>query len=263
MNVRVLSFTGSSRTGRLIQQAAAKSNLKNVYLELGGKSPAIIFPDCNIDKAVRQTKHSIQFNSGQACMANSRIYVHESIAETFLEKFQKAFVVESGDPLLPGTDHGPQVDEIQYNQVRKYIEDGKTVAKMSLGGESLNHKNGYFVQPTIFVQTPEDAKIMKEEIFGPVVSINTFSTEDEVVAKANDTEYGLYAAVYTKDISLAMRMAKKLEAGSVGVNCTSPTNFLDMPFGGYKASGIGREGWHYSLDNYLETKTVMVELDDE
>ncbi|KAJ5288669.1 Retinal dehydrogenase 1 [Penicillium angulare] len=246
-----------------VRVAAAKSNLKNVFLELGGKSPAIIFPDCNLDKAVQQTKFSIQFNSGQACMANSRIYVHESIADTFLEKFQMAFVVESGDPLLPDTNHGPQADEIQFNQIQRYIQEGKKVAKMSLGGEPSKHKNGYFVQPTVFVNTPENATIMKEEIFGPVVSINIFSTEDEVVAKANNTEYGLYAAVYTKDISCAMRMAKKLEAGSVGVNCTSPTNFPDMPFGGYKASGIGREGWNSSLGNFLETKSVMVQLDDE
>ncbi|KAJ5825150.1 Retinal dehydrogenase 1 [Penicillium riverlandense] len=263
MDVRVLSFTGSSRTGRLIQEAAAKSNLKNILLELGGKSPAIIFPDCNIDKAVRQTKFSIQFNSGQTCMGNSRIYVHEAIADTFLEKFHKAFVVESGDPLLPGTNHGPQADVLQYNQVQKYIEEGKKVAKMTLGEVPIGHKNGFFVQPTVFVNTPEDAKIMKEEIFGPVVCINTFSSEDEVIAKANDTEYGLYAAVYTKDISRALRMAKKLEAGSVGVNCTSPTNFPDMPFGGYKASGIGREGWNECLDHFLETKAVMIEVDDE
>lgn len=263
MDIRVLSFTGSTRTGRLIQEAAAKSNLKNVLLELGGKSPAIIFPDCDIDKAVRQTKQSIQFNSGQTCMANSRIYVHEAIADTFLEKFHKAFVVESGDPLLSGTNHGPQADVVQYNQVQKYIEEGKKVAKMTLGEIPLGHKNGFFVQPTVFVNTPEDAKIMKEEIFGPVVSINTFSSEDEIVVKANDTEYGLYAAVYTKDISRALRMAKKLEAGSVGVNCTSPTNFQDMPFGGYKTSGIGREGWNESLDSFLEKKSVMIEMDDE
>lgn len=263
MDVRVLSFTGSTRTGRLIQQAAAKSNLKNVYLELGGKSPAIVFPDCNIDKAVGKTAFSAQFNSGQTCMGNTRIYVHEAVADVFIEKFKKALTVQSGDPLLPTTTHGPQVDYIQYEKIQQYIEEGKKVAEMTLGEVPLGHKNGFFIQPTVFVNTPEDAKILKEEIFGPVVSINTFSTEDEVVAKANDTEYGLYAAVFTKDISRALRMAKKLEAGSVGVNCTSPTSFPDMPFGGHKQSGVGREGWNESLEAFLETKTVMIEVDDE
>ncbi|KAJ6021565.1 Retinal dehydrogenase 1 [Penicillium herquei] len=263
MDVRVLSFTGSSKTGRLIQEASAKSNLKNVLLELGGKSPAIVFPDCDIDKAVQKTAFSIQFNSGQTCMGNSRIYVHESIVDTFLEKFHQALTVASGDPLLPNVNHGPQADVIQYNQIQKYIEEGKKVAKMTLGEVPLGHKNGFFIQPTVFVNTPEDAKIMKEEIFGPVVSVNTFSSEDEVVAKANDTEYGLYAAVFTKDISRAMRMAKKLDAGNVGVNCTSPTSFPDMPFGGYKSSGIGREGWNESLNSFLEVKTVMIAVDDE
>ncbi|KAJ5728081.1 Retinal dehydrogenase 1 [Penicillium malachiteum] len=263
MDVRVLSFAGSSKTGRLIQEAAAKSNLKSVLLELGGKSPAIVFSDCDIEKAVQKTAFSIQFNSGQTCMGNSRIYVHESIMDAFLEKFHKALTVASGDPLLPTVNHGPQVDVIQYNKIQNYIEEGKKVAKMTLGELPLGHENGFFIQPTVFVNTPEDAKIMKEEIFGPVVSVNTFSTEDEVVAKANDTEYGLYAAVFTKDISRAMRMAKRLEAGHVGVNCTSPTTFPDVPFGGYKSSGTGREGWKQSLDSFLETKAVLIAVDDE
>ncbi|KAJ5094755.1 Retinal dehydrogenase 1 [Penicillium angulare] len=265
MDIRVLTFTGSTRTGRLLQEASAKSNLKNLILELGGKSPAIIFPDCNIEKAVKQTSFSIQFNSGQTCMGNSRIYVHEAIADNFIEKFKQAFVVQSGDPLLPGTNPGPQADLIQYNQVQRYIEEGKKVAKIILGDEPLENwpKNGFFIQPTIFVNTPEDATIMKQEIFGPVVSINTFASEDEAVAKANDTEYGLYAAVYTKDISRALRMAKRLESGNVGINCTSPTTFPDVPFGGYKSSGVGREGWNESLNAFLEVKTVMIELDEE
>lgn len=264
MDVRVLSFTGSGRTGRLIQAAAAKSNLKNVILELGGKSPAVIFPDANLDRAVKETMHSIRWNSGQVCMANSRIYVHESVASSFVEKFQKTFAdVKSGDPLLPSTTHGPQADALQYKQIQTYIEEGKTAGKLSMGGEPSGHKNGFFVPPTVFLDTPEDARVMKEEIFGPVVLINTFRDEEEVVAKANDTEYGLYAAVYTKDVSRALRVAKKLESGSVGVNCTSPTTAPDMPFGGYKASGIGREGWTVSIDNYLETKSVFIRVDED
>lgn len=264
MDIRVISFTGSGRTGRLIQQAAAKSNLKNVILELGGKSPAIIFPDANLERAVRETKHSIQWNSGQVCMANSRIYVHESIAPKFIELFQESFArVKSGNPLLPETDHGPQADGIQYKQVQSYIDEGKKVGKMILGSEPSENQVGFFVQPTIFLETPEDSKIMKEEIFGPVVNINTFKDEDEVVAKANDTEYGLYAAVYTNDVNRALRMARKLDSGSVGVNCTSPSGARDMPFGGYKASGVGREGWTVSIDNYLEVKSVIIRVDEE
>lgn len=264
MDIRVLSFTGSGRTGRIIQAAAAKSNLKNIILELGGKSPAIIFPDANIEKAVEQTKFSMQFNTGQVCMANSRIYVHESIAEKFIESFKKSFAdLKSGDPLLPTTQQGPQADELQYKQIHAYIEEAKKVGKLAMGGEPSQHQNGFFVPPTVFLETAEDAKPMKEEIFGPVVHINTFRDEDEVVAKANDTEYGLYAAVYTKDVSRALRMAKKLDSGSVGVNCTSPTGAKDMPFGGYKASGIGREGWTVSINNYLETKSVLISVDDE
>ncbi|KAI2786468.1 Retinal dehydrogenase 1 [Penicillium oxalicum] len=264
MDIRVISFTGSGRTGRLIQEASAKSNLKNVILELGGKSPAIIFPDANLEKAVQETRHSIQFNSGQVCVANSRIYVHESIAPQFIEQFRKSFSqIKSGDPLLPETNHGPQADAIQYKQVQSYIEEGKKVGKMVLGSEPSEHTKGYFIQPTVFVETPEDSKIMKEEIFGPVVNINTFTDEDDVIARANDTEYGLYASVYTRDISRALRVAKRLESGNVGVNCTSPTAAPDMPFGGYKASGTGREGWTVSIENYLEVKTVFIKIDDQ
>ncbi|KAL2819023.1 Aldehyde/histidinol dehydrogenase [Aspergillus cavernicola] len=252
MYVRVLSFTGSGRTGRLIQTAAAESNMKNVVLELGGKSPAIIFPDADIEKAVEETKHSIQWNSGQVCMANSRIYVHESIAPTFIELFNKRFAtVTIGDPLLPDLDHGPLADEAQFKQVQAYIESGKKSGKMSLGAETIDHK-GFFIQPMVFLDTPEDAQVTKEEIFGPVVNINTFLDEDDVVAKANNTEFGLCAAVYTKDIHRALRIAKKLD----------PTLAHDMPFGGYKSSGLGREGWSVSINNFLETKTILVKVDN-
>ncbi|EXJ76616.1 uncharacterized protein A1O5_01124 [Cladophialophora psammophila CBS 110553] len=267
MDVRALSFTGSCRTGRLIQAAAAKSNLKHVVLELGGKSPAIIFDDCDLEDAVNETKHSIQFNSGQVCMANSRIYVQDTLANKFVEAFKEQFAkVTPGDPLDANTNHGPQADSVQYDTVHKYIAAGKSSGKLALGGtqdvpglpEPTQH--GYFVPPTVFLHTPEDAVVMKEEIFGPVVNINTFKTEEEAIAKANDSEFGLYAAVYTKDINRAMRFAKALEAGTVAVNCTSPTTARDMPFGGFKSSGVGREGFGHSLNNFLETKTVLIKV---
>lgn len=265
MDVRALSFTGSSRTGKLIQEEAARTNLKKVILELGGKSPAIVFDDANLDKAVLQTERSIQANSGQVCMANSRVYVQRAVADEFVNKFAARFkAVKDGDPLSKETNHGPQADEVQYNNVLRYIEDGKKSGKVVIGGNGkLDGMGGYFVEPTVFVDTPEDARIMKEEVFGPVVNINTFDTEEEVIAKANDSEFGLYAAVYTRNINRAMRVAKALESGYVAINCTSPLTGRDLPFGGYKGSGQGREGLLYSMSNFLETKSVIIQIDNE
>jgi acyl-CoA reductase-like NAD-dependent aldehyde dehydrogenase len=262
MDVRALSFTGSTRTGRHIQEASSKSNLKVLSLELGGKSPAIIFDDADLEAAAHGTQHSIQSNSGQICMANSRIYVQDTIADRFIELFKAKFgAVTIGDPTLPETNHGPQADKVQYENVMRYIEIGKKDGKLALGGQPYPEGKGYFVNPTVFTNTPEDSRIMKEEIFGPVVNINVFNTEDEVLAKANNTEYGLYASVYTKNIDRALRFAKGLEAGTVGVNCTSPFIGKDTPFGGYKGSGIGREGLPlYSLDFFLETKSVLIKM---
>lgn len=263
MDVRLLTFTGSGRTGRLIQQAAAKSNLKNVIFELGGKSPTVVFADADLEKAAKEAAYSIQWNSGQVCMANSRVYVHESVAGKFIELFKQNLQnIRIGDPTDPETNHGPQADEVQFNTVKRYIEMGKQTGQLALGGEKDPESKGYFIPPVIFTNTPEDAQIMKEEVFGPVVNINTFEAEAEVVQKVNATEFGLYAAVYTRDVSRAMRLATSMEAGTVGVNCTSPSGAFDLPFGGYKASGIGREGIHHSLDNYLETKTVLLKVDE-
>jgi aldehyde dehydrogenase (NAD+) len=267
MDVRALSFTGSSRTGRLIQEEAARTNLKKVILELGGKSPALVFEDANLDKAVAQTQFSIQSNSGQVCMANSRIYVQKSVAPRFVEAFKKQFAANAraGDPLDRATNHGPQADEVQYRNVLAYIEDGKKAGgTLALGGHGqLDTLNGFFVEPTVFLDAPETARITKEEVFGPVVIINTFETEAEAIAKANDTEFGLYAAVYTRDLNRAMRVAKALESGYVGINCTSPLTGHDLPFGGYKSSGQGREGLLYSMNNFLETKSVIMQIDEE
>ncbi|EXA31891.1 hypothetical protein FOVG_16872 [Fusarium oxysporum f. sp. pisi HDV247] len=258
MDVRLITFTGSGRTGRLIREAATKSNMKNVVLELGGKTPAVIFDDADLERAAKETFHSIQWNSGQACMANSRVYVHASVAERFLALFKEcAKDVRLGDPLNPEVNHGPQADIAQYDIVKKYFEMGNQDGKLVLGGVPEDTA-GYFIQPTIFVETPESARIMRDEVFGPIVNINIFTDEDEVIRMANDTEFGLYSAIYTRDIDRAMRFARASEAGTVAINCTSPTGAFDLPFGGYKASGIAREGIHDSLDNYLETKTVII-----
>lgn len=257
MEIRCLSFTGSSFTGQKVQAAAAKSNMKVVHMELGGKSPAVVFDDADLESAAELTQRSIRMLSGQVCVANSRIYVQESVAEKFLALFKAKFMAaQIGDnPLEPSAHHGPQVDEIQYNRIKNYLEIGEKEGKLTLGG---NPENGLFIKPTVFENTPENARIMKEEIFGPVVGINTFTTEAEAVEKANDTEFGLYASVFTKDVDRAVRMSKALEAGVVGVNCTSPSMANDMAFGGFKMSGIGREGYVHSLDGYVETKSILI-----
>lgn len=192
MDVRALSFTGSSRTGRLIQAAAAKSNLKQVFLELGGKSPAIIFEDADLEKAVKETASSIRFNSGQLCMAISRIYVQDTVADKYIELYKQNFEneVKMGDTFEKSVNHGPQADEAQHKTVLQYLESGKqSGAELITGGGAPSDREGYFIEPTIFKNTPEDAKIMRGEIFGPIVSINVFESEDEVLAKANATEF--------------------------------------------------------------------------
>ena len=264
-DVRALTFTGSGPTGRLIQEEAARSNLKAVILELGGKSPALVFDDADLDKAARQTAASIQANSGQVCMANSRVYVQRGAAARFVDAFTRHLAaVRAGDPLDPATEHGPQADEVQYRRVLDYIAEGRAAGgEVRLGGEGrLDATGGFFVEPTVLLETPESARAMRDEIFGPVVNISTFETEAEAVARANDTEFGLYAAVYTRDVSRALRVARALESGYVAVNCTSPLTGRDLPFGGYKGSGQGREGVLYSMGNFLETKSVIIQIDD-
>jgi len=264
MDVRKISFTGSGITGRAIKKAAAESNLKNVTLELGGKSPLLIFPDADLEKAVPAAASSILLISGQACMASSRVYVHADIADKFIEamKTKMTQMGRSGDPLAPDAMRGPQVDKIQYNRVMDFLSYAKDNGlKMPLGGTAeQHHDSGFYIAPTIISDAPEDSRVMKEEIFGPVVCINTFTDEDEVLKRANDTEYGLYASVFTKDVSRALRIAKKFEAGSVGVNCTSPQIALDCPFGGFKGSGDGREFSRYATDYWTELKSVYIAL---
>ncbi|KAK5232355.1 hypothetical protein LTR47_006568 [Exophiala xenobiotica] len=262
MDIRKVSFTGSVLAGRAVKKAAAESNLKNVTLELGGKSPLLIFADADLEKAVPAAAFSILANSGQACIASSRVYVHSSIAENFMEAMKTAMVQmgKSGDALKAGTQRGPQADKIQFDRVMSYLNYAKDNGlKMPIGG-GREGNTGYFIEPTIIADAPEDSKVMKEEIFGPVVCINTFTDEAEVLERANDTEFGLYASVFTKDISRAMRVAKALEAGSVGVNCTSPTMAVDLPFGGWKQSGDGRELSKYATDFWTELKSVFIAL---
>jgi len=260
MRVRKVAFTGSTRTGRFIMAAAAQSNLKAVTLELGGKSPTIIFDDADIKTAVQACSFSIQWNAGQVCMANSRLYVHENVYDEFTQEFSKLFgQFKHGDPLDKETTLGPQADELQAKAVQSYLDIGHKEGKAILGGHKPDPE-GFYFNPTIFTDVPETSRINKEEVFGPVVIIHKFTEEADVLARANDSEYGLYAAVYTKDIDRAIRVAKGLQAGTVGVNCTSPTGGLDMPFGGFKTSGVGREGGPHGLEHWLEEKAIVIKV---
>lgn len=261
MDIRVLSFVGSSRTGRAIQKASADSNLKNVIFELGGKSPAIVFEDADLEVAAKDTENSMNFLSGQTCFANSRVYVQRSVAEAFLVKYKQfAELRLDGDPTDPAINYGPLADSAQSQVVENYIKLGRDTGKELTTVQSKTPEDNFF-KPVIFIEQPENAAVMKDEIFGPVVCINTFDTEAEAIAKANDSELGLYAAVYTKDLDRAVRVTAKLEAGMVGVNCTSPTaKGMELPFGGYKGSGIGRVSMLHSMDDFLETKSVFIKV---
>jgi len=257
MDIKKVAFTGSTGVGRLIMEASAKSNLKKVSLELGGKSPNIIFPDADIDLAVKWSTLGIYFNHGQCCCAGSRMFVHEDIYDTFVEKFKaKAQSMKVGDGFDPTSEHGPIVDKLQFDRVMGYIQKGKDGgAKCEVGGAQQGTE-GYFILPTLFTGVSDDMIIAKEEIFGPVVCALKFKTTEEVIERANNSDYGLAAAVHTKDVRLATRMANALEAGTVWINCYN-VFFNELPFGGYKQSGIGREMSEYALREYQQVKTVI------
>ena len=258
MDVDKVAFTGSTVVGRQIMKAAAGSNLKKVTLELGGKSPNIVFEDADIDNAISWVNFGIFFNHGQCCCAGSRIYVQESIYDKFIERFrERAAANKVGDPFGQDTFQGPQVSQLQFDRIMSYIDAGKKAgAKVETGGERHGDK-GYFIQPTIFSGVTEDMKIMQEEIFGPVCAISKFKTKEEAIRLGNSTTYGLAAAVHTKNLNTAIEVSNALRAGTVWVN-TYNTIHWQLPFGGFKESGIGRELGEVALDNYLQTKTVSV-----
>jgi len=260
MDVDKVAFTGSTEVGHLIMEAAAKSNLKRVTLELGGKSPNIVFADTDIDDAVEGAHFGLFFNHGQCCCAGSRVFVEEKIYDEFVQKSgARARNHTVGDPFDPKTEQGPQIDQAQFDKIMGFIESGRDEgAKLVCGGERVGDR-GYFIQPTVFADVQDGMKIAREEIFGPVMSVIPFKGVDEVVSRANRTEYGLAAAVWTRDIKKAHAIADSLRAGTVWVNCY---NVIDTraPFGGFKQSGIGRELGEYGLQQYTEVKTVTVKL---
>eukprot|EP00249_Psilotum_nudum_P010108 c22338_g2_i2 orf=1006-1845(+) len=258
---RQVTFTGSTEVGRLIMEAAAKSNLKPVTLELGGKSPLIICNDADLDLAVDLAQHAVFYNQGQCCVAGSRTYVQEGIYEEFLKRaIDKAKKRVVGDP-FKGVEQGPQVDQIQFEKIMSYIHSGiEEGANLLTGGNRVGNR-GYYVEPTVFADVQDGMRIAREEIFGPVMSVFKFSGLEEVIQRANDTEYGLAAGIVTNNLDVANRLSRSIRAGTVWVNCYL-VGSTDVPFGGYKMSGIGREKGLVGLLNYMQVKSVITPLKD-
>ena len=257
-DVDKVSFTGSTEVGLEIMRNSAKHNLKRVSLELGGKSPNVILDDADIEKAVVYATQGVFFNAGQCCNAGSRTLVHEKIYDEFVEKSIKhAEKVVTGDQFSETTTQGPLVSKEQHEKVLNYIKIGKEEgASLMTGGERVGDK-GYHVKPAVFANVKDDMRIAKEEIFGPVMSIFKFSDIEEAIDRANNTQYGLAAAVFTQDINKALHVSNAIRAGQVYVNCYAAADYT-LPFGGFKNSGIGRELGYKGLDPFLEDKTVVM-----
>jgi phenylacetaldehyde dehydrogenase len=258
-DVDKIAFTGSTEVGRLILQAAA-GNLKKVSLELGGKSPNLVFADADMKATIPGAASAIFFNHGQCCCAGSRLYVEQSIFDHVVHGVaEQAKKIKLGPGFDPETSMGPLVSEEQMNRVCSYLESGLHEGAEAVVGGHKRPGAGYFVEPTVMVKTKPDMKVVREEIFGPVVCAMPFRDVDKLIAEANQSEYGLAAAVWTRDISKAHRIAEKLRAGTVWINCY---NVFDaaLPFGGYKQSGWGREMGHEALELYTEVKAVCAAI---
>jgi aldehyde dehydrogenase (NAD+) len=238
MRIRKVSFTGSIPTGKRIQEAAAKSNLKRVTLELGGKSPAVVFDDANLENAITWTANAITANTGQVCFAATRLYVQEGIYDKFVEGYKKALQEKAktiGDPEAESTVMGPLIDKAQFDRVSGFIERGKNGQGTLLTGGSRVGDKGFFIEPTVFTNVQADAEIITQEIFGPVAVLNSFKTEEEIMEKSNATNFGLMAGVFTQDINKALRVASEFDSGMVGINCVS-LMMMQAPFGTYLRS---------------------------
>lgn len=262
MDVDKIAFTGSTLVGRQIMKAAASSNLKKVTLELGGKSPNIVFNDADIENAISWVNFGIFFNHGQCCCAGSRIYVQSGIYDKFVERFKaRALANKVGDPFAADTFQGPQVSQLQYDRIMGYIQEGKKAGATVVTGGERHGDKGYFIKPTIFSDVTADMKIVQEEIFGPVCTISKFETEEEVLKAANNSTFGLASAVHTTNLNTAIRVSNTIRAGTVWVNQYNMLHH-QLPFGGYKESGIGRELGAAALENYTQTKTVSIRIGD-
>ena len=258
-DVDCLVFTGSTAVGKLFQRYAGESNMKQVWLETGGKSPNLIFPDADLDAAADMAAFGIFFNQGEVCSANSRLLVHRSIAEEMIDRMAaRAAAMQPGDPLDPASAMGAMVDRAHTDAVMSYIASGKQSARLVCGGErvTINGSDAY-IQPTIFADAAPDARIVREEIFGPVLSIQTFETEDEAIALANDSPFALAASLWTRDLGRALSLSDRLFAGTVSVNTVDALSAM-TPFGGMKQSGFGRDLSLHSFDKYSALKTTWI-----
>lgn len=263
LDVDKIAFTGSTATGKEIMKMAS-GTMKNITLETGGKSPLIVFEDADLELAATWSHIGIMSNQGQICTATSRVLVQESVYSEFIEKFkstiQKVSVV--GDPFEESTFQGPQVTKLQYDRVLGYIKSAKDEgATIALGGDPAPQKGkGFFINPTVFTDVKPNMKIFREEIFGPCVSVISFKTEEEAIALANDTTYGLGSALFTRNLAKAHRVAAEIEAGMVWINSSNDSD-VRIPFGGVKQSGIGRELGEAGLASYYNIKAVHVNME--
>jgi aldehyde dehydrogenase (NAD+) len=254
-----IAFTGETTTAKIIQREALET-MKRCTFELGGKSPNIVFADADLESAVEGAHFGLYFNQGQCCCAGSRLFVEEKIHDEFVDRLKaKNADRKLGDPFDPATEQGPQIDKAQFDKILSYVEYGKKDGAKLVTGGNRHGDEGYYIEPTLFTGVTDEMRIATDEIFGPVLSVLKFKNVEEIVRRANRTNFGLAAAVWSRDIGKAHKLAAQIRAGTVWINCFDVFD-AGAPFGGFKESGLGRELGEAGLQSYTETKTVTVSL---